>query len=129
MQLQNRALYRFDPATPSLYRGLCFIADRTSAGYALYTPEEWTRPSSEPHLVLDARGRVLQRGAWTGYTAEALVRVPETRPAPAADDGSLDLLSRPHRCDHGAARVLYTWRSPHDTRQHPPGSTPHGDWL
>ena len=85
MRLQNRAHYHFDPATPSLYRGLCFIADRTSTGYALYTPEEWDRAWSDPHLVVDARGRLLQRGAWTGYTAEALVRVPETRPDAATD--------------------------------------------
>jgi len=101
MRLQNRAHYHFDPATPSLYRGLCFIADRTSTGYALYTAEEWDRAWSEPHLVVDARGRVLRRGAWTGYTVEALVRVAETRPAPVAGHQSLTLLSRPHRCDHG----------------------------
>ena len=101
MRLQNRAHYHFDPATPSLYRGLCFIADRTSTGYALYTAEEWDRAWSDPHLVVDPRGRVLQRGAWTGYTVEALVRVAETRPAPVAGHQSLNLLSRPHRCDHG----------------------------
>jgi len=76
MQLQNRAHYQFNPATPSLYRGLCFIADQTANGYALYTSEEWVRPWSDPHLVVDAHGRVLQRGAWTGYTTQALMRVP-----------------------------------------------------
>ena len=105
MQLQNRAHYHFEPATASLYRGLCFIADRTSAGYALFTPEEWDRAWSDPHLVVDARGRVLLRGAWTGYTAEALVRAPEPGPAAKADHGSLGLLSRPHRCDHGDQRL------------------------
>jgi hypothetical protein len=80
MRLQNRAHYHFEPATASLYRGLCFIADQTSHGYALYTAEEWDRPWSDPHLVVDARGRVRHCGAWTGYTAEALVRVPEVRP-------------------------------------------------
>jgi hypothetical protein len=106
MQLQNRAHYHFEPATASFYRGLCFIADRTSTGYALYTAEEWDRPRSDPHLVVDARGRVLERGAWTGYTAEALVRVPETGPNPTADRRSPGLLSRPHRCDHGGRRPL-----------------------
>jgi len=108
MHLHNRAHYQFDPATAPLYRGRCFIADRTSTGYALYTPDEWDQPWSDPHLVVDARGRVLQHGAWTGYTAEALVRVAETRLDPATDHGSLGLLSRPHRCDHGASRVLDT---------------------
>ena len=108
MQLQNRAHYRFDLRTAPLYRGLCFIADRTSIGYALYTPEQWDQPWSDPHLVVDARGRVLERGAWTGYTAEALVPAPETFSDPVAQLGNLDLLSRPHRCDHGARRVLST---------------------
>ena len=104
MQLQNRAHYHFEPATASLYRGLCFIADRTSTGYALYTPGQWDRPWSDPYLVVDAHGRVLERGAWTGYTAEALVRVPETRSDPSTDQGRLGLFSRPHRCDHGGRR-------------------------
>jgi hypothetical protein len=108
MQLQNRAYYQFDPTATSLYRGRCFIADRTSNGYALYTPEEWDRPWSDPHLVVDARGRVLQQGTWTGYTAEALVRIPDTRPGTAAGHGGLDRFSRPHRCDHGATRVIFT---------------------
>lgn len=77
MQLRNRAHYRFNPASPSLYRGLCFIADRTPTGYALYTPEEWSRPRSDPHLAVDARGRILRHGAWTGYTTAALVPAPE----------------------------------------------------
>ena len=108
MHLQNRAHYRFDLRTAPLYRGLCFIADRTSSGYALYTPQQWDQPWSDPHLVVDARGRVLERGAWTGYMAEALVLVPETRPDPALEYGGRGLLSRPHRCDHGARRVLST---------------------
>jgi hypothetical protein len=72
MQLQNRTHDHFDPTSPSLYRGLTFIADRTSIGYALYTPQQWDQPWSDPHLVVDAHGRILERGAWTGYTAEAL---------------------------------------------------------
>ena len=110
MQLRNRAHYHFHPAAPSLYRGLCFIADRTSTGYALYTPEEWDRAWSDPHFVVDACGRVLQRGAWTGDTAEVLVRVPEPRSDVVAEHGSLGLLSRPQRCDHGAPCVPGTAR-------------------
>ena len=108
MQLHNRACYQFDPSTVPLYRGLCFIVDRTSTGYALYTPAQWDRPWSDPDLVVDARGRILERGAWTGYTTEALVRIAETRPDPAQEHGSLGLLSRPHRCDHSTGRTLYT---------------------
>ena len=40
MQLQNRGLYHFDLATPSFYRGPGFVVDRTSIGYALYTPDQ-----------------------------------------------------------------------------------------
>ena len=127
MQLQNRAHYHFDPTSPSLYRGLCFIIDRTSTGFALYTPEQWARPWSDPHLVVDGRGRILERGAWTGYTAEVLVPVLETHSDPVAEQGDLGLQSRLHRCDHGARCVPTRKGYPHDMRRHPLGSIPCGD--
>lgn len=113
MQLQNRAHYHFDPATPSLFRGLCFVADRTSTGFALYTPEEWAEPWSDPHLVVDPRGRILRAGAWTGYTIEALVRVDVPEPEETSPEGGapgdegITVVSRPHRCDHGDLHIVH----------------------
>lgn len=80
MRLQNRGIYRFGEGTASLYRGLDFVADQTANGYALYTLEEWGIPWSEPHLVVDGRGRILHHGAWTGYTVEELVPVRAAEP-------------------------------------------------
>jgi len=85
MQLRNRGVYRFDEATASPYRGLELIAGRTLHGYALCTATEWDAPGSEPHLVVDLRGRILSKGAWTGYTVEELVSVPG--PGPDATPG------------------------------------------
>jgi len=105
MHLRNRGVYRFDAAAPSLYRGIELIADRTLHGYALYTAAEWDVPASEPHFVVDTRGRILRRGAWTGYTAEELVPVPG--PAPDATPGHWPLarFARPRRHHHGDAIV------------------------
>jgi hypothetical protein len=64
----------------SLYRGLHFVAERTRNGYALHTLEDWCRGSSDPHFVVDARGRILHQGSWTGYTAEELVSVSPASP-------------------------------------------------
>ncbi len=50
LRLRDRGQYRFDSSAVSLYRGL--------------------------HFVVDARGRILHRGYWTGYTAEELVAIP-----------------------------------------------------
>jgi hypothetical protein len=97
-------VYRFDEATASLYRGLELIADRTLHGYALYTAAEWDTPWSDSHFVVDARGRILRRGAWTGYTAEELVPVPDAERA-APGHGSLTLFARPRRHHHGTTIV------------------------
>ena len=90
MLLRNRALYQFDDMTASLYRGLRLIADRTLSGYALYTLEEWDVPRSDPQFVVDARGRILRHGSWTGYTVEELVPVSDAGvdPAPGRERGS-----------------------------------------
>lgn len=90
MQLRNRGTYRFDAAIASLHRGLELVVDRTLHGYALYTPEEWDTPRSDPHLVVDSRGRILRRGAWTGYTIEALTPVRDPGPCPRTGHRLLD---------------------------------------
>jgi len=77
LYLRNRGTYRFNDAAASIYRGLRFIADRTLNGYALYRPEEWDAPRSDPRFVVDAHGRIRCRGAWTGYTVEELVPIGE----------------------------------------------------
>src|SRR5215203_2673144 len=97
MQLRNRGVYRFDEATASLYRGVELIADRTLYGYALYTAMEWGTPWSDPHFVVDTRGRILRRGAWTGYTVEELVPVSGTRGAPVPGHRPLDRFARNRR--------------------------------
>jgi hypothetical protein len=105
MHLRNRGVYRFDAAAPSLYRGLELIADRTLHGYALYTAAEWGVPRSEPHFVIDIRGRILRRGAWTGYTVEGLVPMPDRAPDAIPGHGSLARFARPRRHHHGVAIV------------------------
>ena len=80
LRLQDRGHYRFDGMAASLYRGLRFVAERTRNGYALHRLEDWRRGSSDPHFVVDARGRILHRGFWTGYTAEELVAIPPASP-------------------------------------------------
>jgi hypothetical protein len=97
MQLRNRGIYRFDDATASLYRGLEVIADRTLYGYALYTREEWDTPWSDPHLVVDRRGRILRQGAWTGYTAEELTPVRDCEPDTGAGHWQIERLARLRR--------------------------------
>ena len=79
MHLCNRGVYQFNDAVASIYRGLRFVADRTLNGYALYTPEEWDVPWSDPHFVVDAHGRIRCQGAWTGYTVEELVSTGQAR--------------------------------------------------
>jgi hypothetical protein len=103
MQLRNRGAYRFDDAATSLYRGLELIADRTLHGYALYTPAEWDTPWSDPHFVVDRRGRILRAGAWTGYTVEELVPVPGPVPAAATGHWPVACFARPRRHHHGVA--------------------------
>ena len=107
MPLQNRALYQFDDTTASLYRGLHLIADRTLNGYALYTPEEWDTPRSDPHFVIDARGRILRHGGWTGYTVEELVPVSDPERDPATGHWPLDRFARPRRHDHSGPRTAH----------------------
>jgi hypothetical protein len=106
MHLHNRALYRIDDAITSLYRGLELIADRTLNGYALYTPEEWDTPRSDPHFVIDARGRILRNGCWTGYTVEELVPCSDTGGDPAPGHWPLDRFVRPRRHDRGGPRFV-----------------------
>ena len=104
MQLRVRGVYRFDEATASLYRGLELIADRTLYGYALYTATEWDAPWSDPHFVVDARGRILSQGAWTGYTVEELVPVLATSGAPVPGHRPLDRFARHRRRGQDAPR-------------------------
>ena len=85
MHLRNRVVYMFDDRTVSLYRGLRFIADQTLNGYALYTPDEWSTPATDPQFVVDSHGRIRHRGSWTGYTVEELVACEETADARRAD--------------------------------------------
>jgi len=76
MYLRNRGIYRFDAAAPSLYRGIELIADRTLHGYALYTAAEWDVPASEPHFVVDTRGRILHRGPGPATPPRSSCRCP-----------------------------------------------------
>jgi hypothetical protein len=97
MQLRNRRIYRFDEATASLYRGLEVVAERTLYGHALYTREEWDMPWSDPHLVIDPRGRILRLGAWTGYTAEELTPVRDCEPDTGMSHWPIQCLARLRR--------------------------------
>src|SRR5689334_14163536 len=85
MYLRNRVVYMFDDRTASLYRGLRFIENRTLNGYALYTPDEWSTPATDPQFVVDSHGRIRHHGSWIGYTVEELVPCEETIHARRAD--------------------------------------------
>jgi hypothetical protein len=75
----------FSDRTASPYRGLRFIADQTLTGYALYTPDEWATPGSDPQFVVDTHGRIRHRGSWTGYTIEELVPCEDVADAQRVD--------------------------------------------
>jgi hypothetical protein len=97
MHLRNRGVYQFNDAAASIYRGLRFVVDRTLNGYALYTPEAWDVPRSDPCFVVDAHGRLRHQGAWTGYTVEELVPIGEARPDDVHVHGPVDQVTRRHR--------------------------------
>ena len=80
LRLRDGGHYRFDDEAASLYRALRFVAERTRNGYALHTLEDWRHGSPDPHFVVDARGRILHGGSWTGYTAEELVAISPASP-------------------------------------------------
>jgi hypothetical protein len=101
MQLQNRGVYRFSGPATSLHHGLELIADRTLHGYALYTPAEWDTPGVDPRFVVDPRGRILDAGAWTGYTVEVLVPLPDAGPAVGPGRWPLVRFARPRRHHRG----------------------------
>jgi hypothetical protein len=91
--LRHRGVYRFDEGIASLYRGAYLVAEPTLQGYALYRRGAWAEPPGDPHLVVDRRGRILARGHWTGYTAEALVDTGASMPA-AGDRPRLEDVAR-----------------------------------